>query len=371
MSNAATAENHGLFGATSAAAGAVLATNKVSTSTTASVVGGDLTVVGNLSVVAIDAAGVFSNVKIVSMSLTTTDSGVHFLGKYVNGDVPADYDTAVAGMTALEFGDTVRVLHNYAKEQWTTANTLPVTINPGDKVKVRPGYLNGGAEGAVYKYVGPLPTLLSPSTQDYSSAEWVLVAGDDDVVYQYMGAGPDLFDLGQTDYTDLRFWKPLAETRIVPQNINFDTSDSRSIAGAIVLNDVRSAVEASITGALVSAAAVTVSAVGGSTIAATADVTAESAGGSTLTGQGASLAAGGVLATNRILSDARAFVEGGTLTTMVGDLTIDAANTSSVTATNLERDDVGSRVGRRHPRLQHDRLEALERPLHGRRRPAR
>ena len=116
------------------------------------------------------------------------------------------------------------MLHNYAKEQWTTANTLAVTINPGDKVKVRPGYLNGGDGGRglqVRRSVGGP----SPSLQDYSLADWVLVAGADDVVYQYMGAGPDLFDLGHTDYTDLRFWKPLAETRIVPQNINFDTSD--------------------------------------------------------------------------------------------------------------------------------------------------
>ena len=108
MSNAATAENHGLFGATSAAAGAVLATNKVSSDNDCVGRRRRRQVDGSLAVVANDAAGVYSNVKIVSTSLTTTDSGVHFLGKFVNGEVPADYDTAIAGITALVFGDTVR-----------------------------------------------------------------------------------------------------------------------------------------------------------------------------------------------------------------------------------------------------------------------
>ena len=72
-------------------------------------------------------------VKIVSMSMTTTDSGLHFLGKWVNGGVPADWNTD-DGVQSLNFGDTVRVLHNYAKEKWTTATTLAVTINPGDRV---------------------------------------------------------------------------------------------------------------------------------------------------------------------------------------------------------------------------------------------
>ncbi len=129
VSNAATAENHGLFGAKSSAAGAVLATNKVSTTATALVADGSVLADGELSVSADDAAGIYSNVKIVSTAVTTTDSGVHFLGKYLNGDVPSDFDTG-DGVQDIAFGDTVRILHNYAKEQYTTDNTIAVLFTP-------------------------------------------------------------------------------------------------------------------------------------------------------------------------------------------------------------------------------------------------
>ena len=315
VTNAATAENHGLFGAKTAAAGAVLASNKVSSRVEAFVEDGDATATGSLAVTATDAAGVHSNVKIVSDSITTTDSGLHFLGKYLDSQVLADFDTE-DGVQSVEFGTRVRVLHDYAKEQWTTGEHDRGAVHAFvTKVFVRSGYVGGGDVETVYLFIGATPQLLSPAAQDYSTADWVKVAGADDVTYLYMGEGPDSIDLGQTDYTDLRFWKPDADTQYVPQNINFDTSDSRSISGAIVLNDVRGYADASIAAADVAAADVTVAAVEGATIEANADITAESAGGSTLTGQGASLAAGGVLATNRILSGASAFVEGGTLTT--------------------------------------------------------
>ena len=66
-------------------------------------------------------------------------------------------------------------------------------------------------------------------------------------IYEWMGEdGPQ--DLATQDYTDLSFWKPVRETTLVPQGINFTQSDSVGVGGAIVLNDVNSSVAASISG---------------------------------------------------------------------------------------------------------------------------
>ena len=94
------------------------------------------------------------------------------------------------------------------------------------------------------------------------------------------------------------------------------------IGAAIVLNDVSSDVEASITNTPVTAGSVTVEALESATIVATNDVTASSSGGSSLTGQGQSLAAGGIIATNRVLSSARALVDDSAITTTAGDVTV-------------------------------------------------
>ena len=310
----------------------MLATNKVSTRTAASITNQSATAGGALAVTASDAATIASNVKVVSNSITTTDSGLHFLGKLVDGSVPATYTTA-SGSRTVGFGTTVRVVHGYATPRFTTDDPTTVALKTGDRIRVRDGYAGGGDPG-VYKYLGP-DVSLKPSTQDYSNAAaWVLVAGADDVVYRYMGGTPVTLDLGATDYTDLRFWKPEQATQIVPINVNFDTSDSRAIAGAIILNDVSGGATARIDGATVSAGSVAVRATEAATITAGADISASSAGGSTLTGMGASLAAGGVLAVNRVLAGATAAIAGGSVTTTAGDLTVTAALTATVEASN-------------------------------------
>ena len=187
---------HGFFGSTSAAAGAVLATNKVSTRTAASITNQSATAGGALAVTASDAATIASNVKVVSNSVTTTDSGLHFLGKFVDGSVPATYTTA-SGSRTVAFGTTVRVLHGYATPRFTTDDPTTVALKTGDRIRVRDGYAGGGDPG-VYRYLGP-DASLKPSTQDYSdAATWVLVAGADDVVYRYMGGTPVTLDLGAT-----------------------------------------------------------------------------------------------------------------------------------------------------------------------------
>ncbi|HEY3484587.1 MAG TPA: hypothetical protein VGK49_04340, partial [Ilumatobacteraceae bacterium] len=137
------------------------------------------------------------------------------------------------------------------------------------------------------------------------------------------------------DYTDLRFWRPVRASTVVPVELNVTTSDSMGIAAVIVLNDVSSDVEASIVDTPVTAGTITVEAIEAATIWAATDVTGHSAGGSSLTGQGQSLAAGGVIATNRVLSAARALVGNSPLTSTTGGIEITATNDSLIEATTL------------------------------------
>ena len=108
------------------------------------------------------------------------------------------------------------------------------------------------------------------------------------------------------------------------------------IGAAIVLNDVWSDVEAALRNVTnLSAGSVTVEALESATIVAATDVSGYSAGGSSLTGKGQSLAAGGIIATNRVQSGARAIVDETPIETTVGDVTVNASNDSLIDATNL------------------------------------
>ncbi|HEY3484643.1 MAG TPA: hypothetical protein VGK49_04625, partial [Ilumatobacteraceae bacterium] len=277
VSNAADSTASAMYNATGQAVGGLLASNKVSTSSDAAIVNSSVTAGGAVTVTATDAAGIFSNIKVVSSSITTNDGGTRVLQDEVNNFLRADYLSTETASTGLAFGDRVRI----AADQAT------------DEVR----------RGTVYQWMG------------------------DDV------AGP--VDLTTQVYTDLRFWKPLSETTLVPQGVNFTNSDSVGIGAAIVLNDVNSSVSASIVGSDVSGASVSVEALEVATIVALTDVTAHSAGGSTFTGEGTSLAAGGVIATNRILSSVIATIDDASVSATAGDVVVSATNASSIEATAL------------------------------------
>ena len=85
----------------------------------------------------------------------------------------------------------------------------------------------------------------------------------------------------------------------------------------------------------------TVSATEAATIEAITDVTGSASGGSTFTGQGTARAAGGAIATNRILSGAAALVDHATLD-LTGDLAVTAANDSTISAQTLSALSTGS-----------------------------
>ena len=99
------------------------------------------------------------------------------------------------------------------------------------------------------------------------------------------------------------------EHRACRRSLNFTKSDSMGIGGAIVAQRRLERRRGADHDTPVTAGSLTVEATEAATIIAATDVTASSSGGSSFTGSGQSLAAGGVIATNRVLSSARALVD--------------------------------------------------------------
>ncbi|MEO6790620.1 MAG: hypothetical protein ABI187_06590, partial [Ornithinibacter sp.] len=167
-----------------------------------------------------------------------------------------------------------------------------------------------------------------------------LVAGEAGTVYEYLGQDGS-FDLRTQDYADLGTWRPVPVTSVLPAGFNITESPSATIAAVVVLNDVDSDVAASIAGMLLHAGSVTVEAVQAGTIRSDVDLTASSSGGSSFTGQGRSLAVGGIVATNRVLGGASASVDDSDLTT-AGQVSVLATNTSLIEALNAAAISSGS-----------------------------
>ncbi|MBT7081754.1 MAG: hypothetical protein HN929_09860, partial [Chloroflexi bacterium] len=281
VSNAASSAASALYGASGAAASAVLTSNMVSSSATAYIsygTSGTATVGGHLSVTAKDEAGVYSNVKLVSSSVTTNDGGMSVLTNSVRGAegiAQTDFYSS-DGSQPVEFGDIVKLAGDYGGE---------------DKDK--------GTPGSLYKYLGTAKNI----------------------------------DLSNTDYSNKDDWKEISATQYFPQGLNVSDSDSMAIGGLIVRNDLRSDVDAHITNATVSAGSVTVSADENATVKAIADSTAKSSGGSAF-GDGQSLAVNGIIATNLVISNAEALISSSSITTTTGDLKVEADNNSIIDATN-------------------------------------
>ncbi len=246
-------------------------------------------VVGAMTIHASDDAGIYSNVKLVSTSITTNDGGAGMLQNSINNSIPADFTTS-DGTQAIAFGQRVRLASDFGSPQ-ATAETLGkqvmTSVAPGyvvkladdygmarlatssgirliatgDLVGVDDGYEGGGDGGAVYRYlgangrfdlgaqdysdatrwqpvagnggsiyryVGPAQSL-DLNGQDYTNSSlWAEIGGAAGSVYQYMGAGATL-DLGSQDYSDLGFWKLAADTQLIPQGLSSTDAESRDL----------------------------------------------------------------------------------------------------------------------------------------------
>src|SRR5690606_7473402 len=178
-------------------------------------------------------------------------------------------------------------------------------------VRVADGHSAGGEVGASYRFIGAgqgeTVEDLDLSAEDYGDTErWVRVSGLIDTI--------------------------LDSAIVDALNLNFSDSNSSAVGVLVVMNDVRSDVDAYIdsTAAEVDGD-VHVEAVETATITANDKSVVTSDGGS-ITGKGSSLAINGVIATNVVLSAADARITNSDLTAVGGDVDLDASNTSAIDA---------------------------------------
>ncbi|MCR9199662.1 MAG: hypothetical protein NXI04_13535, partial [Planctomycetaceae bacterium] len=293
VSNTADSTSHSLYGSSGSSAAGTLATNLIDTESEAHVIYATASplkpsVSGALSITATDSAAVYANTKLTSSAIVTNDGGVRLLQGGVNTLFDANYVSS-AGSVAIKFGEVVRVD-------------------------------SGPQLGRVYEYLGV----------DRS-------------------VGNEL-DLSMEDFTDLDVWKPVDGSDLIPQGNNISDSSSIAVGGILVRNDVDSSAVAKLENADLNdgsntTGSVTVTATESAVIHSTADAAVESSGGSAY-GTGTSLAAGGVIATNSVRSNADASISGSSITTTTtgggtGHVTVAASNTSSVDATNKALVDSG------------------------------
>jgi hypothetical protein len=243
ITNAADSQASALFGASGKSASGMLASNMVSSGVNAAITSTDtrqtINANGGIIIVATDSAGIYSNTKVVSSSVTSNNFGMGIVAE------------TLSDLTEVDF-----LSQDGAQD-----------LSYGDKVLLADDYSNGGTAGRVYIYMGT-----------------------DAVV-----------NLSEADYSDIGYWKQDGLTEIIPEGLNFSDSDSMAIGGLVVRNDVRSFADASLSNAALTSDSLNIFATEDMIVKATADSTAESSGGSAF-GSGQSLAVNAVIATNLILS---------------------------------------------------------------------
>ncbi len=250
ISNSAIVEATSIKGADGTAFGATISGNKVSGKATAIIDNGDdlLATVeagAGVSVIANDATGIYSNIKLVVDSTVTNDGGASIIQETLNDLFPADYDTKPdqGGTTKIrdvKFGDRIRLADDYGGPVTIDLNkTLPPTrfpISTGDYV--RAAGVNG-ASGAIYRYLGEDEIINLETVNFGDTAKWQLSGGNAGSIYIYMGETPvqgTPIDLASVNFTDKGFWKEAPEATLALTGLNVASSPSKAVGGVVVLN---------------------------------------------------------------------------------------------------------------------------------------
>jgi hypothetical protein len=190
-----------------------------------------------------------------------------------------------------------------AMEYQFTTNSGSREVNEFDQVRLDDAYAGGGNGGEIYRFLGNMAETINFGAENYGNgARWERLQSITDA----LGFLPNAL-------------------------FNVTGSDSVAVGGLVSRNEVRSDVDAYIDNATVmSNMNITVTATESATINATESSVVESDGGSVLAG-GMSVAVGGVIATNMVLSQADAYITGSTVTAnMSGDVIVRALNDSSI-----------------------------------------
>ncbi|MGH3580599.1 MAG: hypothetical protein ACRDUB_03375, partial [Mycobacterium sp.] len=216
---------------------------------------------------------------------------------------------------------------HYSDAYLSTANVL--TLRPGDKVRV----VSGPRTGDVYQYLG---TVDVPVTYKFTTADTSgqLVTGDrvlrpgaggaEDAVYEYVGKDP--LDLSSTslatqDYTTVTKWRQV--TALQQDYSNPDAWKLLNVNRTPL--EVKAFVEDS---SILTGGALSISAKGEQTIDAFVLAGSVAIAGGGLLSLGASAAGAGAAADNRITTDVAAFIDGD----RTGGI---SATAVSITASNL------------------------------------
>jgi hypothetical protein len=310
-------------GKKSMAAGGMMASNKVKSQAQAYIdntgTAHTVSAGGTLTVEARDEASVRSESTLVSQAISTNDLSA--VTDVLGNLIPDDYTyTTATGEVKYrpEVPGTDLAFDVLGLEQ--------KSIFFGDRVRVGSTYGLGGDTGSVYKLIAilTLDEVIDLSTEDYSDQNrWQKITG------------------GADDLDDL-----------YPNLGNLTASPAKAFGGLVVMNDVRSDVDAYIEDVNVtSAGAVKVSAVESAQILSLAQSTVESSGGSAFKelGEGSVIAANGVIATNIVQSQADASIADSSITTTngatSGDVRVLAFSASGVDARVLARTDTGEKGG--------------------------
>ncbi len=272
-----------LVNANGTAVGGMIATNMVSSGAEAFIqytgAQGSFNVGGALTVHASDNASITSDADLKALQRTTNDGGLSIAKNFYNNLLNEYQYTSKSGTQTLNNGDMVRLAGDYA------------TLQPGK-----------GSADTLYIFQGTDGTELDLASVDYTSGDWSRARDLDSF--------PD-----------------------IPVPLNVTPSNSVSVGGLIVRNDVRSDVTALVDNTTATVAGdVLVEALETATIDATISSAVTSSGGS-IFGNGKSVAVNGTIATNLVQSSADARVKNSSLTTSNGgDVAVKADNSSSLKA---------------------------------------
>ena len=212
--------------ATSAGAAFILANNKVLSKARAeirdSAAGEAVTsTAGKVGVKASDDAQIYSNTKVTTETSSLNDGGATVVDEILG--LVSKHDFRTDGVSVYDEGI------------FGSAVTNTQTINYGTRV-----YLYDDFDGL-------------DGTGEYEDTSAGAGDGDDatpGAIYIYLGTTDDI-NLATTDYRNKDLWREVTETNIVPTGFNLTESDSNSIGGMLVRNEVDGGAEAVISNATV------------------------------------------------------------------------------------------------------------------------
>ena len=296
-----------------------------------------------VTVLAQDDAVIDAQTLLVATVSPVNDAGAGLLNTLA-GLLLDDYQyTSKSGTRNLVFGDKVLLADDYFADSAayrnveTNGDDQLVDVVDGVKravVTLSDDFGGKGIAGSSYLFIGADPSDdVNIGIENYlDTTRWLEVGG----TYQFMGT-PASVNLGEADYTDYGYWKRLNPTNLITDSTVYAgleaigtvlkkeglTGSADSFYGLIDRNDVRSKVEARLQNVTVASAGdVSVQAIEGARIRAVEDSTVSPWEGT-----------GGVIATNNVLSSAKAHVDGGSITTTAGGhLFVDGFNQSLIEA---------------------------------------